>query len=103
MFRVDLFRTNQVTDQANQATNQANQGLEKLGQDTEKNVLNEKEKEILNLVQIQPSITQKEMANVLVWNLASVKYYITKLKDKKYLMRQGSSQKGKWIVLKKFD
>lgn len=54
----------------------------------------------MNLVRIQPSITQKEMASILGWNLASVKYYITKLKDKKYLTRQGSSQKGKWIILK---
>jgi predicted HTH transcriptional regulator len=43
------------------------------------------------------------MASILGWNLASVKYYITKLKDKKYLTRQGSSQKGKWIILKKFN
>ena len=43
---------------------------------------------------MQPLITQKKMANVLEWNLASVKYYITKLKEKKYLKRQGSSQKG---------
>ncbi|MCB6947182.1 winged helix-turn-helix transcriptional regulator [Roseburia faecis] len=57
----------------------------------------------MNLVRIQPSITQKEMASILGWNLASVKYYITKLKDKKYLTRQGSSQKGKWIILKKFN
>ena len=49
----------------------------------------------MNLVRIQPSITQKEMASILGWNLASVKYYITKLKDKKYLTRQGSSQKRK--------
>ena len=101
MFRVELFRTNQVTDQANQATNQANQDPEKAEQDIENNVLSEKEKDILNLVRIQPSITQKEMAKVLDWNLASVKYYITKLKEKKYLTRQGSSQKGKWKILKK--
>ena len=65
----------------------------------EENVLSEKEIEILNLVRMQPSITQKEMANALDWNLASVKYYITKLKEKKYLTRQGSSQKGKWLIL----
>ena len=47
----------------------------------------------MNLVRMQPSITQKEMANALDWNLASVKYYITKLKEKNYLKRQGSSQK----------
>ena len=35
--------------------------------------------------------------------LASVKYYITKLKEKNYLKRQGSSQKGKWVILTKRD
>ena len=83
MFRVELFRVNPITDQANQATNQANQDLERLDQVEDENVLSEKEIEILNLVRMQPSITQKEMANALDWNLASVKYYITKLKEKK--------------------
>ena len=92
MFRVELFRVNPITDQANQATNQ---DLERLDQVEDENVLSEKEIEILNLVRMQPSITQKEMANVLDWNLASVKYYITKLKEKKYLTRQGRNQKGK--------
>ena len=100
MFRVELFRVNPITDQANQATNQ---DLERLDQVEDENVLSEKEIEILNLVRMQPSITQKEMANVLDWNLASVKYYITKLKEKKYLTRQGSSQKGKWLILTKRD
>lgn len=100
MFRVDLFRVNPITDQANQATNQ---DFERLDRAEEENVLSEKEIEILNLVRMQPSITQKEMANALDWNLASVKYYITKLKEKKYLMRQGSSQKGKWLILTKRD
>ena len=95
MFRVELFRVNPITDQANQATNQANQDLERLDQVEDENVLSEKEIEILNLVRMQPSITQKEMANVLDWNLASVKYYITKLKEKKYLTRQGRNQKRK--------
>ena len=65
----------------NQATNQANQDLERLDQVEDENVLSEKEIEILNLVRMQPSITQKEMANALDWNLASVKYYITNLKN----------------------
>ena len=103
MFRVELFRVNPITDQANQATNQANQDLERLEQVEDENVLSEKEIEILNLVRMQPSITQKEMANALDWNLASVKYYITKLKEKNYLKRQGSSQKGKWVILAKRD
>ena len=100
MFRVELFRVNPITDQANQATNQ---DLERLDQVEDENVLSEKEIEILNLVRMQPSITQKEMANVLDWNLARVKYYITKLKEKKYLTRQGRNQKGKWMILTKRD
>ena len=96
MFRVELFRVNPITDQANQ-------DFERLDRAEEENVLSKKEIEILNLVRMQPSITQKEMANALDWNLASVKYYITKLKEKKYLMRQGSSQKGKWLILTKRD
>ena len=107
MFRVELFRVNPITDQANQATNQAtnqaNQDFERFDQVEDENVLSEKEIEILNLVRMQPSITQKEMANALDWNLASVKYYITKLKEKKYLTRQGSSQKGSWLILTKRD
>ena len=97
MFRVELFRVNPITDQANQTTNQANQDFERLDRAEEENLLSEKEIEILNLVRMQPSITQKEMANALDWKLASVKYYITKLKEKKYLMRQGSSQKAKML------
>ena len=100
MFRVELFRVNPITDQANQATNQ---DLERLDQVEDENVLSEKAIEILNLVRMQPSITQNKMANVLDWNLASVKYYITKLKEKKYLTRQGRNQKGKWMILTKRD
>ncbi len=58
-FRVELFRVNPITDQANQATNQANQDLERLDQVEDENVLSEKEIEILNLLRMQPSITQK--------------------------------------------
>ena len=92
-----------LVSNTDQATNQANQDLERLDQVEDENVLSEKEIEILNLVRMQPSITQKEMANALDWNLASVKYYITKLKEKNYLKRQGSSQKGKWVILTKRD
>ena len=76
MFRVELFRVYPITDQAIQAADQAIQAHERLDQAEEKNELSEKEIEILNLIRMQPSITQKEMANALGWNLASVKYYI---------------------------
>ena len=59
MFRVEPFRVNPITDQA------TNQDLERLDQVEDENILSEKEIEILNLVRMQPSITQKEMANGL--------------------------------------
>ena len=61
MFRVELFQVNPITDQA------TNQDLERLDQVEDENVLSEKEIEILNLVRMQPSITQKEMANEMGW------------------------------------
>ena len=65
MFRVELFRVYPITDQAIQAADQAIQAHERLDQAEEKNELSEKEIEILNLIRMQPSITQKEMANAL--------------------------------------
>ena len=93
MFRVELFRTNQANQDANQANQDTNQDVDELV-----NLFSDREKEILNLIKLKPSITQQEMAKALGWNLASVKYYITKLKDRKVLERQGSSQKGMWKV-----
>ena len=93
MFRVELFRTNQANQDANQANQDTNQDVDELV-----NLFSDREKELLNLIKLKPSITQQEMAKALGWNLASVKYYITKLKDRKVLERQGSSQKGMWKV-----
>lgn len=65
LVRVELFRVYPITDQAIQAADQAIQAHERLDQSEKKNELSEKEIEILNLIRMQPSITQKEMANAL--------------------------------------
>ena len=92
---VELYRLKQVPDQAIQETDQAIQGMEEL-------LCSEEEQEILMLIQKQPRITQQEMAEVLGWTLARVKYYTMKLKEKHVLDRKGSSQKGQWKILKAY-
>lgn len=107
MFRIELFRRpaqnmaeSSYTDQADQGADQADWIVkqestvvaEKL------DLLSKEEKKIINLVRKQPEITQQEMANTLEWSLSRVKYYITKLKEKEVLYRQGTSQNGTWLV-----
>lgn len=113
MFRVELFRggdsgemhsdyhgagmANQATDQADQATDQADQVLDNKLQHVLA-LLNKEEKAVISLVIKQPQITQKEMSQVLNWNISRVKYYITGLKEKGILGRTGTSQNGSWII-----
>lgn len=109
MFRVELFRLNQATNQetdqtTNQETDQAtNQEQDKNIQVVEQisELFNEKEKELVTLIQNRPTITQHELAESLDWTISNVKYYMTKLKAKQILKRVGSNQKGKWEILLK--
>ena len=119
-FRVNLYRmveeeglsilktdqgTNQATDQTNQDTNQANQDTNQVIDQVSTKAnwsdaeLTDKEKAILLLIKNQPDITQKELASQLGWTIASVKYYMTKLKGQHVLKRLGNNQKGRWEIL----
>lgn len=91
MFRVELFRLNQETDQ--------DKNIPVVEQVLE--LFNEKEKELVALIQNKPTITQHELAESLGWTISNVKYHMTKLKDKQILKRVGSNQKGKWEILLK--
>ena len=102
MFRVELYRLKQMPDQTIQETNQAIQETDQAIQGMEELLCSEEEQEILMLIQKQPRITQQEMAEVLGWTLARVKYYTMKLKEKHVLDREGSSQKGQWKILKAY-
>lgn len=56
------------------------------------------EKEILQLIDGKPSISQKEISEKLSTNLNTVKYRIRKMQESGILGREGSSRKGKWII-----
>lgn len=97
-FRINLYRTNQnvkktiQTQKTIQRTIQTNQ----TNQDDDRITLTKKDKEILRVIDINPKLTQKEMANELGWSLERVKYYTNKLKKQGILRRVGTSHKGKW-------
>lgn len=79
-----LQATTQAATQATtQATTQANQTTEQA---------------IIDLLKQRPDLSQKQLARLLNMNLNTVKYYMKKMRNNGSLQREGSSQKGLWIV-----
>ena len=72
----------------NQATNQANQGVD--------NSVNAR---ILKVIQNEPKLSQKNIACMLGEKYSTVKYYMESMKKAGIIAREGSSQKGEWIIL----
>lgn len=83
-----------LVSNTNQATNQAtNQGFEKEDE-------NSIESRILKVISDNPSLSQKMVAKTIGEKYSTVKYYMEVLKKSGILDREGSSQKGKWVILK---
>lgn len=69
-------------------TNQAIEGYE----------LNEIEEGILRSIQENPFFSQKKIAEKLEEKYSTIKFYMEKMKKNDIIKREGSSQKGKWII-----
>ncbi len=63
-------------------------------------ILNETQQNIINLIKNQPSITQKEIAKELNITRDGVKYNMNVLKELGIVVREGSTKKGSWKILK---
>lgn len=85
MFKSLVSSTDQAT---NQATDRANQGN-----------YNSVVTRILKVIQEEPSLSQKKIADVIEEKYSTVKYYMEFMKKSGIIKREGSSQKGKWIIL----
>lgn len=83
--RTLVSNTNQAT---NQATDRVNQGDD-----------NSVVTRILKVIQEEPSLSQKKIADVIGEKYSTVKYYMESMKKTGIIKREGSSQKGKWIIL----
>lgn len=56
------------------------------------------EREIITLIEQEPRLSQKQIAERLKLNVNTVKYYIRKMKEQGKVERIGSSRKGKWVI-----
>ena len=83
---VQLFKS--LVSSTDQDTNQANQGND-----------NSVVTRILKVIQEEPSLSQKKIADVIGEKYSIVKYYMESMKKSGIIKREGSSQKGKWIIL----
>lgn len=61
--------------------------------------LSENDTKILNLIRENPSITQAELREKLQVSIATVKRLMADLQKRGLIERQGSSRKGKWIII----
>lgn len=56
------------------------------------------EQEIMLLLELFPQLSQKQIAERLMMNINTVKYYIRKMQKQGKIEHVGSTRKGKWVV-----
>ncbi len=61
--------------------------------------MTENEYKILSIIAKKPSISQSGIAKELDFTVSSVKYYLSKMRKKDIVRRDGTTQKGCWKVL----
>ena len=100
-FRVNMYRKVKGEFGVNGATTQTTQTHQTT--QSKELTLSDDDKKILELVHNYPSMSQREYANELGWNLDRVKYYLRKMKAQNLIKRVGSSHSGYWEVLAEVD
>ena len=85
-FRVNMYRREEKS-KTTQTTTQTTIKLTK------------NDHEILQVIQNNPALSQKELAMELGWTVDRVKYYLNKMKKQEAIRRIGSSHKGYWELL----
>ena len=89
----DIFKIIVPLDEGNREE-QTTQSVTQTTQSKE----NDPEKNIMELIEQNPFLSQKQMAEKLNLNKNTLKYYIKKMKEKGVIERVGTNRKGKWIV-----
>ena len=90
-FRVNMYR--QLPEKAWSHTNDIND----TNDTNDTNDINDTK--ILNLIRENPSITQTELKEKLQVSIVTVKRLMADLQKRGLIERQGSSRKGKWIII----
>lgn len=89
-FRVNMYRKEEKSKTTQTTTQITTQTTIKLTKN---------DHEILQVIQNNPALSQKEIAMELGWTVDRVKYYLNKMKKQEAIRRIGSSHKGYWELL----
>ena len=54
---------------------------------------------ILTIIKANAKVSQTQMASEIGISVDTVKYYVRKMRKVQIITREGSSQKGKWVIL----
>ena len=96
----DIFKIIVPLDEGNreeQTTQSVTQTTQSVTQTTQSKE-NDPDKNIMQLIEQNPFLSQKQMAEKLNLNKNTLKYYIKNMKEKGVIERVGTNRKAKWIV-----
>ena len=86
---------------ATQTTQSTTQTTQSTIQSATRYVNEEPIQAIIKLIESDPSLSQKQMAEILCLNPNTLKYYLKRMREKGIVERTGTSRKGRWIVKSK--
>ena len=66
---------------------------------TVESTIGKEESVILNMMRSNPSVTAMLISQELKLSLRSIQRYMTSLREKGLIRREGSTKRGKWIVI----
>ena len=95
IFRIVVPLNNIYSDYGNQSATQTTQSATQTTQSVTYSVV---EQNIIFLIELEPALSQKQIAERLKINVNTIKYYIRKMREQGKIKRVGSSRKGRWIV-----
>ena len=97
-FRVNMYRREEKSKTTQTTTQITTQTTTQITTQTTIK-LTKNDHEILQVIQNNPALSQKEIAMELGWTVDRVKYYLNKMKKQEAIRRIGSSHKGYWELL----
>lgn len=94
-FETDLYGVKDPCQKDNGADLESTQSTQ-----SESDILiGEKEKALLKMMRIHPSVTQLQFAEKLDWDVNQVKYYLEKMRKNNMIEHTGTTRTGQWKVL----
>ena len=87
-------KTREETEKTREETEKTREETEKTREETEKT-----REEILLLIRENPEITMAQMAQKVGITQKGVEWHVAKLRREKVLKREGSTKKGRWLII----